>query len=492
MIYLSRIFSIFIRLLIGLWLVNNLVACNKNTNKSADGDGSLTPFLLPESIDLLKSVGTQLSAQSTVQSASYSDPNSDYSKLVPEVYVMESDYGLDRLLNEGLATPNGVLKFLKEAKAEAVWDELKLPIVYSVQIYNGVYTLKLSRDALSKVPKAEIWFEQTADDLKGKISIEIHESPSPGVPYGVFVLSASHYFISNGVLTSRFFLETTKSSDSSVGFSYFEEWDDYLWNVGTQTIDLTTKVGSYTTSLIATAHSDGQQVNARYFSMEKPTVNADVLGEATLIKFSSDAEKFKYKQTVKSQITPEDLLSSVFFELINSSQGSPLCKSKTSYTSHIMGYNLYQAEDGKFARIDESTPLIFNYTHTTANDRDDSNAYDSNTYQLEYFTNTDFDTGALMHIPQVDSFSPWGTDAFGIKDGTALTDVNGNVYHIKASRIGRIRQPITGEICEQMFMVDPSVENILSTTQLPSNANQDAPNTNGCILDSAIGELNCN
>lgn len=113
-----------------------------------------------------------------------------------------------------------------------------------------------------------------------------------------------------------------------------------------------------------------------------------------------------------------------------------------------------QDESGDYVVFD--APLVFQYTHQTANDKNDDATYNGKKFRLEY-------DGSDLMVPW--KFNPNATGPgdgwepmFNLKDGTVITDTDGDPYVVKAIEQGMIMQVAADASDADDLVIDTTIE----------------------------------
>jgi hypothetical protein len=97
-------------------------------------------------------------------------------------------------------------------------------------------------------------------------------------------------------------------------------------------------------------------------------------------------------------------------------------------------------------------PLHFSYVHSTTNDLNGSSTFDGKTFNLDY-------DGSELHIPwnydsDLDEWQPM----FSLKDGTVLTDAEGNSYVVKGIEVGVVLREAQNPADAADLIIDETIE----------------------------------
>jgi hypothetical protein len=112
-------------------------------------------------------------------------------------------------------------------------------------------------------------------------------------------------------------------------------------------------------------------------------------------------------------------------------------------------YTALKDASNEFVSFD--APLHFNYVHSTDNDLNDNSANDGMTFNLDY-------DGSELHIPwnfdpELDEWQPM----FSLKDGTELTDGNGDSYVVKGIEVGVVMREAQNPADAADLVIDATI-----------------------------------
>lgn len=124
-------------------------------------------------------------------------------------------------------------------------------------------------------------------------------------------------------------------------------------------------------------------------------------------------------------------------------QGNDVCYSRNDYSDLVHGYNLYHNQDTQFdgqtvtkgqrVTLNNNKSLSFNYTHSAANDRNNTDPTDNPHHGLNYTLVYD-GPGRLWGLPWLTDNSDNYYKGFDLADGTVLSNNDGE-FIVKAVNI---------------------------------------------------------
>ncbi len=159
-----------------------------------------------------------------------------------------------------------------------------------------------------------------------------------------------------------------------------------------------------------------------------------------------------------------------------------------SYYEYRMGPNnwdkLVLAKDADDNFFDFDEPLSFDYTHTTANDRNGDSAFNGKKFLLRFQGEGHIDGFPWDQIDRDGDGSPdmWFPQV-SLKDGVQLTDTDANNYRIKAL-YGDITLTNTGANCSDIDLALPASDVPTAAAGEPSNVSTDLPDHGDCQFDT--------
>jgi len=448
-------------------LIFLIVALVSACSSGGDGDkktGSGSPLSLPRTINIgganvdIASNATQATGLA-IQPAAFGDPGTDYfTDPVNQYNLSESDIGLQIV--------NNLLCYIDEFSATSMVNQglfkVTVPQNLCVPELTTTDTIDFYVNSYRKDNNSpqfiQLWVEYPAydnPDKKGRAVAEfvIHEGVSSDAPYGVFDFYDFEYSDVSPTAIPAWQL------DSKINIRILKNTENLP------------RLEMVFNSTFTDALSGTQSTDELYDIMQGSST--DFLNGKGLFKsVYSDAN-----------VTTTDETGSVFdanhLNQVRRSDGvvgNMVCKSRIDTLADVWGYNLYDANTGQ--RVGQQTsPLMFDYTHDAANDRNNKDPNDPAShhgvlYQLSYHgpgSLVGFGYDLVLNIPQVN-----------LEDGTLLENLTGS-YVTKAVEIGYFPKPVNNTDCVTLdvsnIFDDPDLDvNLLPAIQAPSISIDNWPN----------------
>ena len=432
-------------------LMSLLSACGGGGDGGNPQTGTGSPLSLPRMINVGGAnvdiaSNTAQAASLTVQPAAFGDAGTDYSTdPVNEYNLNESNIGLEIV--------NNLLCYVDEFSAtnmvnqgmfkESVPDNLCIPGDTNPVIID--FYINSYRKDNNSPQIIQLWVEYPSYDNPAKTAravaeFVIHEGVSSDAPYGVFDFYDFEYSdisataIPDWQLDSKINIRILKNSENLPRL-------EMVFN-------------STYTDMISGTQSTDELYNIMQGS------STDFLNGKALFKDVSSDVNLTYTYETGS-VFDANHLNQVY--RTDGNIGNTICKSRKDTLSDVWSYNLYNADTGQ--RVEQQTsPLMFDYTHDAANDRnnknpDDSASHHNMLYQLSYYgpgSLYGFGYDLVLNIPEVN-----------LEDGTLLENQTGS-YVTKAMEIGYFPKPVNSTDCDTLDVSTIFEDSDLDVDTLPA------------------------
>lgn len=431
-------------------MVALLPACSGDDEGDKTETGTGSPLSLPRMINI---GGANVDVASNtvqatglaIQPAAFDDVGTDFSNdPVAEYNFNDSGFGLDIV--------NNLLCYIDEFSATSMVNQglFKVSVLHSLCVPEVTEPVTLDfyvnsyRKDNSSPHIIRLWVEYPGydnPDKKGRAVAEfvIHEGVSSNAPYGIF---------------DFYDFEYTDISETEM-----PEWQldaeiniRMLKNVANLPRLEMAFITTFTDMLSGT-----QYTNELYNIMQ-----------GTSSDFVNGKSRFKsmYDGEFASSYETGSVFDENYLEQVKRTDGiinDVVCKSRKDALVEVWGYTLYDADTGQ--RVEEQAfPLMFDYTHEAANDRnnknpDDPASHHNTLYSLGYYgpgSLYGFGYDAELNIPEVN-----------LEDGTVLEDLVSS-YVTKAVEIGYLPKPVNSTDCDTLDVSTIFEDSDLDVDALPA------------------------
>jgi hypothetical protein len=441
-----------------------LSACSGGSDGDQTQTGTGSPLSLPRVINIGGAnvdiaSNTAQATSLAIQPAAFDNAGTDFSTDPVEAYNFnESSFGLDFV--------NNLLCYIDEFSATSKVNQglFKVSVPQNLCVPEVIDPVTLDfyvnsyREDNSSPHIIQLWVEYpdyNNPDKKGRAVAEfvIHEGVSSDVPYGVFDFYDFEYTDISETAIPDWQL------DSDINIRILKD------SANLPRLELA--LSSTYTDMVS-----GTQSTDELYNIMQGTSADFVNGKGRVKSLSTDAD-FSYAYETGSVFDENNL------NQVRRTEGivdSMLCKSRKDTFAEVWSYNLYDADTGQ--RVEAQTsPLLFDYTHDAANDRNNKNPDDPASnhnilYQLSYYgpgSLYGFGFNTETYIPDVN-----------LEDGTLLENLTGS-YVTKAVGIGYLPKPVNSTDCDTLdvstIFEDTDLDvDALPAIQAPSNSIDNWPN----------------
>ncbi len=247
--------------------------------------------------------------------------------------------------------------------------------------------------------------------------------------------------------------------------------------------NLTTWAGPYETDPANLAGALDYLVTETDMVLHKGTTSSDpAVALASGVSYTGTNSQFNWGVGSGAMVLASNVGGLVDLWSIYDTEGN-------SYYEYRMGPNnwdkLVLVLDADDQVMDFDEPLAFDYTHTTANDRNADATYNNKKFLLRFQGEGHIDGFPWDQVDRDGDGSPdmWFPQV-SLKDGVQLTDTDANDYRIKAL-YGDITLTSTGSDCSDIDLALPASGVPTTAAGSPSNISSDRPDHGECQFDSA-------